>query len=129
MKKIFFLFLFLSQFAFSQEQIVKSVLLDSVTVTGVKDGFDVDEFIHYVKTDTTFYMAFKHLRYYKHKYESDLNIFNKKGKTIGTLKKWGTHFSENGNAWVVDDSIFDEGKIYTKKVMRMIRKNTDIINH
>ena len=125
MKKIFFLFLFLSQFAFSQEQIVKSVLLDSVTVTGVRDGFDVDEFIHYVKTDTTFYMAFKHLRYYKHKYESDLNIFNKKGKTIGTLKKWGTHFSENGNAWVVDDSIFDEGKIYTKKVMRMIRKNTD----
>ncbi len=125
MKKIFFLFLFLSQFAFSQEQIVKSVLLDSVTVTGVRDGFDVDEFIHYVKTDTTFYMAFKHLRYYKHKYESELNIFNKKGKTIGTLKKWGTHFSENGNAWVVDDSIFDEGKIYTKKAMRMIRKNTD----
>ena len=82
MKKIFFLFLFLSKLAFSQEQIVKSVLLDSVTVTGVKASFDVDEFIHYVKTDTTFYMAFKHLRYYKHKYESELNIFNKKGKTI-----------------------------------------------
>ena len=125
MKKIFFLFLFLSQLVFSQEQIVKSVLLDSVTVTGVKEGFDVDEFIHYVKTDTTFYMSFKYLRYFSHKYESELNIFNKKGETIGILKKWGMYYSDNKNAWVVDDSIFDEGKIYTKKVMRMIRKNQD----
>ena len=125
MKRILFLFLLFSQFAFSQEQIVKSVLLDSVTIVGIKDSFDVDEFIHYVKTDTTFYMAFKHLRYYKHKYESELNIFNKKGGTIGTLKKWGTHFSDGRNAWVVDDSIYDKGKIYSKKIRRMIRKNTD----
>lgn len=125
MKKILFLFLFLSQFAFSQEQIVKSVLLDSVTVTGVKDGFDVDEFIHYVKSDTTFYMAFKHLRYYAHKYESELNIFNKKEETIGVLKKWGTHFSDGRNAWVVDDSIFDKGKIFSRKAVRILRKNTD----
>ena len=125
MKKNVFFFLFLSQFAFAQEQIVKSVLLDSVTVTGVKDGFDVDEFIHYVKTDTTFYMAFKHLRYYTHYYESELNIFNKKGKTIGTLNRWGTHFSDGKKAWVVDDSINDEGKIFAKKITRMLRKNTD----
>ena len=125
MKKNVFFFLFLSQFAFAQEQIVKSVLLDSVTVTGVKDGFDVDEFIHYVKTDTTFYMAFKHLRYYTHYYESELNIFNKKGKTIGTLNRWGTHLSDGKKAWVVDDSINDEGKIFAKKIIRMLRKNTD----
>ena len=125
MRKIFFLFLFLSQLVFSQEQIVKSVLLDSVTVTGVKEGFDVDEFIHYVKTDTTFYMSFKYLRYFSHKYESELNIFNKKGEKIGILKKWGMHYSDGKNAWVVDDSIFDEGKIYTRKVTRMIRKNKD----
>ncbi len=68
MKKTILSFLFLSQLIFAQEQIVKSVLLDSVTVTGVKDGFDIDEFIHYVKTDTTFYIAFKHLRYYTHQY-------------------------------------------------------------
>ena len=128
MKKIFFLFLFLSKLAFSQEQIVKSVLLDSVTVTGVKESFDVDEFIHYVKTDTTFYMSFKYLRYFSHEYESELNIFNKKGETIGILKKWGMHYSDGKNAWVVDDSVFDKGKIYTKKVMRMIRKNTDTIS-
>ena len=123
MKKIVFFFLFLSQFAFTQEQIVKSVLLDSVTVTGVKDGFDVDEFIHYVKTDTTFYMAFKHLRYYTHHYESELNIFNKKGKTIGTLNRWGTHFSDGKKAWVIDDSIHDEGKIFSRKITRILKKD------
>ena len=114
MKRLIFLSFFLSQFAFSQEKIVKSVLLDSVTITGVKDGFNVDEFIHYVKTDTTFYMAFKHLRYYTHKYESELNIFNKKGKTIGILKKCGTHYSDSEKAWVVNDSIYDEGKIFRR---------------
>ena len=53
MKKTILSFLFLSQLVLAQEQIVKTVLLDSVTVTGIKDGFDIDEFIHYVKTDTT----------------------------------------------------------------------------
>lgn len=125
MKKIFFLFLFLSQLVFSQEQIVKSVLLDSVTVTGVKEGFDVDEFIHYVKTDTTFYMAFKHLRYYTHKYESELNIFNKKEKKIGILNRWGTHFSDGKKAWVVDDSIHYEGKIFSRKIARILKKDID----
>lgn len=123
MKKILFFFLFFSQFAFSQEQIVKSVLLDSVTVIGVKDEFDVDEFIYYVKTDTTFYMAFKHLRYYTHHYESELTIFNKENERIGTLNRWGTHVSDSKKAWVVDDSINYKGKIFTRKVARILRKN------
>ena len=125
MKKLLLLFLFFSHYALAQEQIVKSVLLDSVTVTGVKEGFDIDEFIHYVKTDTTFYMAFKHMRFYSHNYKSELNIFNKKKKKVGELKRWGTHFSDGKHAWVVDDSIYDEGKIFTKKVLRLLRKNTD----
>ena len=45
MKKLLLLFLFFTHYALAQEQIVKSVLLDSVTITGVKEGFDIDEFI------------------------------------------------------------------------------------
>jgi hypothetical protein len=59
-------------------------------------------------------MGFKHLRYYSHKYESELNIFNKKGKKIGTLKKAGTHYSDGKKAWIVNDFIFDEGKIFKR---------------
>ena len=125
MKKTILSFLFLSQLVFAQEQIVKTVLLDSVTVTGVKDGFDIDEFIHYVKTDTTFYIAFKHLRYYTHHYESELKIFNKKEKTIGILNRWGTHFSDGKKAWVVDDSIHYEGKVFSRKIARILKKDID----
>ena len=49
------------------------------------NGFAVEDFVDYVKKDTTFYIGFKHLRDYSHNYESELNVFNKKGKVIGTL--------------------------------------------
>ena len=126
MKRIIFLFIFLSHYLFSQEQIVKSILLDSVTVTGVKDGFDIDEFIHYVKTDTTFYMAFKNLRYYTHKYESELSIYNRKDKIIGSLNRSGNHFSNGKNAWVVDDTIYKSGKVFSNKAKRVIRRNNGL---
>ena len=114
MKRFLFFFIFFYQHLFAQEQVVKSVLLDSVTIFGVQDDFDVDEFIYYVKTDTTFYIGFKNLRYFSHKYKSELNLFNKKSEKIGVLKKWGTHHSDNKNAWVVNDSIYDEGKIFKR---------------
>ena len=123
MKKLVFLFLTVYHFGLAQEQVVRSVLLDSVTVTGIKEGFNIDEFIHYVKEDTTFYMAFKHLRFYTHNYKSELYIYNKNNQKIGELKRWGSHFSDGQHAWVVDDSIYNKGKIFTKKVSRILRKN------
>ena len=71
------------------------IFLDDVVISVKNNGFSVDDFVGYVKKDTTFYMGFKHLRYYFHNYESELNIFNKKGKVIGTLKKQGTHHSND----------------------------------
>ena len=108
-----------------REEEERKALEDYAVKAKEDDGFDVDEFIHYVKTDTTFYMAFKHLRYYTHKYESELNIFNKKEKKIGILNRWGTHFSDGKKAWVVDDSIHYEGKIFSRKIARILKKDID----
>jgi hypothetical protein len=83
-------------------------------ISAENNGFSVEDFVEYVKQDTTFYMGFKHLRYYSHTYESELNIFDKKGKIIGILKKWGKHHSNGKKAWVVNDSIFDEGKVFKR---------------
>ena len=58
------------------------IFLDDVEISVKNNGFSVDDFVGYVKKDTTFYMGFKNLRYYSHNYESELNIFNKKGKVI-----------------------------------------------
>jgi len=86
-------------------------MLDDVLISVENNGFTVEDFVGYVKKDTTFYMGFKHLRYYTHNYESELNIFNKKGKVIGTLRKEGIHYSNGEKAWLVNDTIFNEGKI------------------
>ena len=90
------------------------IFLDDVVISEENNGFSVEDFVEYVKQDTTFYIGFKHLRFYSHNYESELNIFDKKGKTIGILKKWGKHHSNGQKAWVVNDSIFDEGKIFKR---------------
>ena len=90
------------------------ILLDDVVISVENNGFTVDDFVGYVKKDTTFYMGFKHLRYYTHNYESELNIFDKKGKVIGTLNKKGTHFSDGEKAWIVNDTVLDEGKIFKR---------------
>ena len=90
------------------------IFLDDVVISVENNGFTVEDFVGYVKKDTTFYMGFKHLRYYSHNYESELNIFNKKGKVIGTLIKKGRHHSNDKKAWIVNDTIFDEGKIFKR---------------
>jgi hypothetical protein len=90
------------------------IFLDDVVISEENNGFSVEDFVEYVKNDTTFYMGFKHLRYYSHTYESELTIFNKKGKTIGRLKKWGKHHSNGEKAWIVNDTIIDNGKIFKR---------------
>jgi len=90
------------------------IFLDDVVISVENNGFTVEDFVGYVKKDTTFYMGFKHLRYYSHNYESELNLFDKKGKVIGTLKKEGVHYSNGEKAWIENDTILDEGKIFKR---------------
>ena len=90
------------------------ILLDDVVISEENNGFSVEDFIRYVKKDTTFYMGFKHLRFYSHRYSSELNIFNKKGKIIGTLIKNGRYYCNGSQAWVVNDTIIDNGKIFKR---------------
>jgi len=90
------------------------IFLNDVVISEENNGFSVEDFVKYVKQDTTFYMGFKHLRFYSHNYASELNIFDKKGKTIGTLKKVGVHYSDGNKAWIVNDTIIDNGKIFKR---------------
>ena len=115
MKKLFLiLFQILALNLLAQDTLLKVIQLDDVIISEDNNGFTVEDFIHYVKNDTTFYKGFKHLRYYQHKYSSSLNIYNKKNKKIGVLNKQGTHFSDSENAYVVDDSLYVEGKIFKR---------------
>lgn len=115
MKRLFFLFpLFFVSELEAQDTLMPIVFLDDVVISEENNGFSVEDFIRYVKQDTTFYMGFKHLRYYSHKYDSELNIFDKKGKKKGVLKKSGNYYSDGKKAWLVNDFIIDEGKIFKR---------------
>jgi hypothetical protein len=105
---------FFSSPLFSQDTLMPIIFLDDVVISVENNGFTVEDFVGYVKKDTTFYMGFKHLRYYSHNYESELNLFDKKGKVIGTLKKEGVHYSNGEKAWIENDTILDEGKIFKR---------------
>jgi len=115
MRTLFFISsFFITTILFAQDTLMPIIFLDDVVISEENNGFSVEDFIGYVKKDTTFYMGFKHLRFYSHNYSSELNIFNKKGKTIGTLIKNGRHYSDGNKAWIVNDTIIDNGKIFKR---------------
>ena len=84
MKNIFFIVvsLFVPDLK-AQDTLMPIIFLDGIEISEKNNGFSVEDFIRYVKEDTSFYMGFKHLRYYSHQYESELNIFDKRGSVIG----------------------------------------------
>ena len=98
----------------AQDTLLPIIQLDDVLISEENNGFSVEDFIGYVKQDTTFYLGFKHLRYYQHKYSSVLNIYNKKHVKIGSLNRIGQHFSEDNRAWIIDDSTYFFGRIYKR---------------
>ena len=115
MYRICLIFSFLTySFLSAQDTLIPVIFLDDIVISEENNGFTVDDFIRYVKKDTTFYMGFKYLRYYTHHYESELSIFNKKGKRVGLLTKKGTHYSNGKKAWIVNDTIYHKGKIFKR---------------
>ena len=110
----YIIFLFSFSSAVSQDTLMPIILLDDVVISELNDGFSIQDFVNYVKNDTTFYMGFKHLRYYSHDYESELIVFDKNNNQIGSINKWGTHYSDTEKAWIVNDSIIKKGKIFKR---------------
>ena len=108
---IFFLLLFFFEVK-SQDTLIPVILLNDVIISEENNGFSIDDFIEYVKNDTTFYMGFKHLRYYPHDFESELIIKNEDSTVKGFVKKKGKYHSNTKQSWITYDTIIKEGKIF-----------------
>ena len=61
-KLIFILFQILALNLLAQDTLLKVIQLDDVIISEENNGFKVEDFVRYVKNDTTFYKGFKHLR-------------------------------------------------------------------
>ena len=114
MNRYSIIFCFFSLILSAQDTLMPVVFLDDVIISEENNGFSVDDFVSYVKKDTTFYMGFKHLRFYSHDYDGNLDIFNKKGNKIASIRKWGTHFSDKKNFWLLNDSSSHSGRIFKR---------------
>ncbi len=54
------------------------IYLDSITVTASRGGFDHEEFIDMVRADSSFYKAFRNLRFINYTAYNDIQFFDKK---------------------------------------------------
>ena len=87
---LFIVFLFLTQIVFSQNEdsldnarLSKMIELSEVVV---RNKLDVESFIKRVKTDTTFYKAFKNLRVLNFTSLNDIRMQDKRGKVKAALQ-------------------------------------------
>ena len=114
-KWFYILFVLCSSVLSAQDGIVKSVMLDSVMVSAVSAGFSIEDFVDYVKSDTSFYQGFKNLRYYPHQYTSELEVFDVKNNSVGFLYRKGTYEVADNKLVVKVDSSFNYGRIYNRR--------------
>lgn len=96
-------------------QNLKNIQLDSLTIVAVKGGFSVSDFIDLVKEDTSFYQAFKYLRYFPYQSKSNLIVYNKSNGEKASVARKATQHVKNQFRWLVVDEELVKGKLRNKK--------------
>jgi hypothetical protein len=61
------------------------IQMDAVTIKAARGGWDLEGFIRRVRTDTTFYKAFRNLRFINYAAVNDIKMLDKKGKVSASL--------------------------------------------
>lgn len=96
--------------SFSEE-----ILLDEFIVRAIDDGFNVANFITKIKEDTTFYKAFKNMRFKSYNAENDIRCFDREGRIQASLKSETKQVFRDGCRYmnVLEEQI--TGDLYDKK--------------
>jgi len=110
---LLFLTILLPIFSIAQEDVVKAVMLDSVSIS-VKRGFDKEDFIRMVREDTSFYKAFKNLKCLSNKSSSNLTVLNKESNEKASFNRKATQHVANRRMWITVDEENVQGKLYKR---------------
>lgn len=107
---------FISSFIFSQEgdKVFESIKLDTLTILA-RSEFDAKLFIQRIKEDTTFYQAFKNLRFYPHHANGNLWVYNKREKEKASEQLDVMQYLDNLLMWQDHKIVSSSGKLRTKK--------------
>lgn len=104
---------FTCMMSYGQDDVVKAVQLGEIIISS-DDEFNVEDFMQIVMTDSSFYQAFLNLRYYPHKFDSHLEVFDKKEREKGKLDRKARQLLEGGLRWVEIEEEKNNGKVYKK---------------
>lgn len=115
MKKVFIILSVFFQFPLcliAQDHM--PIELDPVVVEAVKKGFSVNDFVELVKTDTSFYEAFKMLKKAPYEVQAKVIVYNKEDKGKAELIRTAHHYTANGKRWMQVITEKTNGKFYTR---------------
>jgi hypothetical protein len=63
------------------------ITLDSVTITAVREGLDIEDLIQIMQYDSTLYIAFNNLHFTAYEYDLVLKAFNKKRRQVASKEE------------------------------------------
>jgi hypothetical protein len=65
------------------------IALDSVVISAVRQGLDIQDLLDIMQYDSTLYIAFNQLHFTNYIYENELKALNNKGKVEASkVEKW-----------------------------------------
>lgn len=92
------------------------ILIDTVIIRAGNEGFDINAFIERIKSDTTFYKAFKSMRLVTYNADNDIKVYDKKGNAVkASLESETKQIYRNGcrTMDVLEEKV--TGDFYNKK--------------
>lgn len=103
----------LATFALRAQEVVKVVTLSEFIVRSEPD-LNREDFIMRVVNDSSFYQAYKNMRFYPHQYNSNLTVFDKGSEEKGRLYREATLHRYDQMAWISIEKEETNGKLYKR---------------
>ncbi|MBK0381353.1 hypothetical protein I5M32_00145 [Pedobacter sp. SD-b] len=90
-----------------------TVKIDKDVVVKVgKSGLNVEDFIHEIVTDTSFYEAFRNMKKYSFTAENSIYTYNKKNKVVGSIYRKLQHSPTGNHLKIISEK--SEGDLYKR---------------
>ena len=97
------------------DTIFNTIELDGVVISAVENGFNVESFMHHVRTDSSFHKAFLNTKFYPNRVKSELVVRNKGDKETAKVERAGRLVRSGKMANWVQESYVETGKLKDRK--------------
>lgn len=96
------------------DDIVRSIVLDSVVVNEVRKGFSVADFIAMVQRDTSFYHAFQNLRYLNYTAQNNIFMYDRDDEISASIVSTTQQHYKNNCRWMTFLEEEETGKFFKR---------------